>query len=1466
MKKLAFPLLLLSLSLCLPRLLGTPSSAASTFAREDKVSPWVLASTADGAQGDFLVVLNAQADLGAAYALPTKQARGRFVYATLWETAQREQAPLRAWLDAQGVPYRSFYIVNLIHVRAGDRALVEALAARPDVARIEANPHIHNPQPQPQTYVAQLSPRAIESNIQQVNADDVWRMGYTGQDIVIGGQDTGYAWDHPALVNQYRGWDGDSANHDYNWHDAIHSGGGSCGADSPQPCDDYGHGTHTMGIALGSDDPTHPLTATHAVGVAPGARWIGCRDMDVGDGTPATYLECFEFFLAPYPVNGTALQGNPDLAPDVTNNSWGCPPSEGCSWDTLQAAVEAHRAAGILTVSSAGNDGPSCSSVSEPVALYDATYTVGSVNSSDNIVSSSSRGPVTEDYSNRLKPDISAPGLSIRSSTRNGSYGLMSGTSMASPHVAGAVALLWSAQPALRGQIDQTEALLNASALPRYSTQCGDPAGTVPNNVYGWGRLDVLAAVQGTLDPGSAPNSVVGEMLTQVQTTTLYSYVGDLSGEWPVSIGGVPYTLATRYSYSGMPVYKATQYAYEHFQDLGLDVVYHEYTWASNNWRNVVAEQPGIREPERIFLITAHIDDLPSGPIAPGADDNASGSTGVLVAADILSQYDFGCTLRYVLFTGEEQGLRGSTAYASAAHANGDDIEGVLNLDMIAYNSDADPVVDLYARSNISGALGIAETFSQVVTLYDLDLAPTILVDDWLGNYSDNKSFWDQGYPAILAIEDSDDFSPYYHSTGDRLATLDMAYFTHFVKAAVGTLAHMSGLPEWGYLSGVVSDDQGAGLPGATLRAITGTLAYSAATNASGHYTMGARPYTYTVSAWKYGYAPQTLTEVVVPRHATAQANFSLEPTFPYTLSGCVTDTVTGAPLAATVTVLDPLGAPLTATHTLQANGCYTLTLHGSPYTLTAQARLHRPVTAWVNLVSDAVQNFGLTPTTGDGLLWGHVTDLRTGAPVAGATIQFSPGLTSTQSEANGYYEAQLPPRPYTVTVSAPFYVAVTETHVVVPQSNLAQRDYALPASHVVLLPLVGISATLPPGAQLTRSLTISNDGLGGLTFDISSTHVPWLSATPLSGTVGANSTLPLWLTFDAAATGSGTHSGALRFHTNDPLAQPYVDYALTLTVSPPPAFSLVKRASSPRAEVGTPLTFTLTLTNRGGPASGVTLSDTLPAHTLYAQNGTLAGNDVLWRDLNAPASSTLSLSFAVTVTCVPSGTPIVNRAYQVTATEWPTPTRGQAITVTAVNEGLVSDFDFAAPVARNRPVQFTNLSQNATAYTWAFGDGHVSHATHPTRTFALPGPYTVTLTARNLCGEQARSRTLIVHDDHAMTLLPSAATQEAGAGQVVTYTLQLTNTGGLSDTYQLSHQGGRWTTLLSPLGPFDLASGAWQEVQVYVGLPLTATVGQRDLSTVRVSAASGITASSRLTTSIIQPHTFYLPIVLRDG
>lgn len=457
----------------------------------NKIAPWVLEKTADGNVAEFLVVLAEQADLSGAKALSTKNEKGRYVRDALWKKAQETQGPLLSWLSDRKIEHRAYYIVNLVWVK-GTADVALALAARSDVVRLEGNPQIRNlPEELPlETIPAPGVPTTVEWGITNTRAPEVWAQGFTGQGLVVAGADTGYRWDHNALKGKYRGWNGTTANHDYNWHDSIHSSIGVCGANSPVPCDDNGHGTHTMGTIAGDDG------AGNQVGMAPSAKWIGCRNMNGGVGTPATYIECFEFFLAPYPVAGTPAQGDPNLAPDVTNNSWGCPPSEGCSANSLQAAVEAQRAAGIMTVVSAGNGGSSCSTVNDPPAIYDASYSIGAHSITNAIASFSSRGPVTLDGSGRLKPDITAPGVSVRSSTRTSltSYGSLSGTSMSGPHVAGAVALLWSAQPALRNDIPATEAVLNESAVDVMSTACSSPA-SVPNNTWGYGRLDVKAAV-----------------------------------------------------------------------------------------------------------------------------------------------------------------------------------------------------------------------------------------------------------------------------------------------------------------------------------------------------------------------------------------------------------------------------------------------------------------------------------------------------------------------------------------------------------------------------------------------------------------------------------------------------------------------------------------------------------------------------------------------------------------------------------------------------------------------------------------------------------------------------------------------------------------------------------------------------------------------------------------------------------
>ncbi len=494
---------------------------ARAVAWRDKVDPWILQTAAEG-ETEFLVYLTTQADLSSAGRLSTRLEKGTYVFQTLAATAERTQSQLIAYLQALGLAYHPFWIANMIWVR-GDLSTVQLLASRPDVEHLYANPTVALddpvgvPSPSP-------APLGIEWNITKVNAPQVWALGYTGQGVVIGGQDTGYAWSHPAIKNQYRGWDGQNVDHDYNWFDATAN-------PSPTPIDPYGHGTHTMGTMVGDDG------ANNKIGMAPGAHWIGCRNMDSGgNGTPATYTACYQWFVAPTRVDGT--DPRTDLAPDVINNSWGCPPSEGCTDpNVLLTVVQNLVAAGIVTAHSAGNSGSNppyiCSTIEDPAAIYDESFTVGATNSSDGIASFSSIGPVIIDDSHRSKPDISAPGVNVRSCIPGGGYSSLSGTSMAAPHVAGLVALLISANPGLRGQVDQIESIIEQSA--NHISWSGCESSGVPNNVYGWGRIDALAAVQfvHTLALGknaSASSVMPGDVITYTLTITHATGVGATTG------------------------------------------------------------------------------------------------------------------------------------------------------------------------------------------------------------------------------------------------------------------------------------------------------------------------------------------------------------------------------------------------------------------------------------------------------------------------------------------------------------------------------------------------------------------------------------------------------------------------------------------------------------------------------------------------------------------------------------------------------------------------------------------------------------------------------------------------------------------------------------------------------------------------------------------------------------------------
>ncbi len=475
-----------------------------------KVDPTLLAEAEAGNTVDFLIVLKEQRSPNPQATLKTKEQKGRYVFEQLQNVAEESQEPLRAFLESKNISYQSFFIVNSIYTK-GNLALLKALASRNDVAEIQNNPETKLEEPELTSTVdanGAINRTDAEWGLQMIGADKVWEMGISGEGVVVAGQDTGYEWEHITLKEKYRGWDGTNADHNYNWHDAIREISllhgdtvvmeslNSCGLDSPIPCDDHNHGTHTMGTMVGSD-------ADHSIGVAPNAKWIACRNMERGYGSPVSYIECYEWMIAPTDLNNE--NADPSKAPHVINNSWSCPEMEGCNegnWATMNAVVDNLKAAGIVVVVSAGNSGrDGCETINAPSAMFDNSFTIGASMEADTVAHFSSRGPVTVDGSGRMKPNVIAPGFQVLSSIRNNGFARYGGTSMAGPHVAGAVALIISANKDLAGQVEAIENILESTAIAKTNGEtCGDlSADAVPNHTAGYGRIDVLAAVQKAL-------------------------------------------------------------------------------------------------------------------------------------------------------------------------------------------------------------------------------------------------------------------------------------------------------------------------------------------------------------------------------------------------------------------------------------------------------------------------------------------------------------------------------------------------------------------------------------------------------------------------------------------------------------------------------------------------------------------------------------------------------------------------------------------------------------------------------------------------------------------------------------------------------------------------------------------------------------------------------------------------------
>jgi subtilisin family serine protease len=475
-----------------------------------RARPWILAlafvaagfaaavaqpATASAAPGDedVLVVLKRQAPLPS---VPGgRRARQVAVVRALHRHADAEQRSILALLArrrSQGLvtSVRPFWIFNGLQVVARPSVIAE-LAARPDVAAIRPNATVPGPG------AAAVGP-VPEWNVGRVNAPALWGLGQRGQGVVVANMDTGVDGSHPDLSARWRGGTN-------SWYDPS-------GEHPTTPIDVSGHGTWTMGAMVGGG------ASGTAIGVAPEARWIAVKIFsDRGTTTTARIHAGFQWLLDP--------DGNPATAdgPDVVNNSWTLS-TPGCSLE-FQPDLRSLRMASILPVFAAGNGGPASGSGLSPANNPEA-FAVGGTDVNDVIDPGSSRGPSACGQSSY--PSLVAPGVGIRTTDLFGLYTTQSGTSLAAPQVAGALALLLGAFPT--ADADRQEAALRNGAV-----DLGTPG---PDDVYGQGRLDVLAAYNWlstapdfmlTAAPGTATTPAGGTVTSTVGVGAINGFSSDVA-------------------------------------------------------------------------------------------------------------------------------------------------------------------------------------------------------------------------------------------------------------------------------------------------------------------------------------------------------------------------------------------------------------------------------------------------------------------------------------------------------------------------------------------------------------------------------------------------------------------------------------------------------------------------------------------------------------------------------------------------------------------------------------------------------------------------------------------------------------------------------------------------------------------------------------------------------------------------
>lgn len=290
-----------------------------------------------------------------------------------------------------------------------------------------------------------------------------------------------------------------------------------------------------------------------------------------------------------------------------------------------------------------------------------------------------------------------------------------------------------------------------------------------------------LFSIQSNAQIGYSPK--IDSLINLITAQTVSLLDRQLSGDTTCIIGGSPYTIASRH-YNSAHNPKAAQFIYERFQSFGYTPRYQNNSATDIN---VIATKLGTKYPNQYYVIGAHYDDMPSGTLAPGADDNASGTVAVLEAARILSTFPTEYSIIFVLFDEEERGLYGSKGFVDSAYYRGDSIVCNLNFDMIGYDGNNDSKSWVVTNTPSEG---YADDYISAMKTYAPTMVPEKHID--LTANSDHASFWTRGYKAFMNIEDENDFTPYYHTTNDKFSTLNVTFFRNLVRTALAALTSFS--------------------------------------------------------------------------------------------------------------------------------------------------------------------------------------------------------------------------------------------------------------------------------------------------------------------------------------------------------------------------------------------------------------------------------------------------------------------------------------------------------------------------------------------------------------------------------------------------------------------------------------------------------------------------------------------------